>query len=112
VIDATTPLPGGPGLATAGPELVVLAVLTGALDLDQDSAEGKAKGLAEGKANGLAEGEAKGEARMVLRVLAARGLEVPEEMRQQVLSCADMALLETWGDRASTAASVEDVFGS
>jgi len=86
VIDATTPLPGGPGLATAGPELVVLAVLTGALDLDQDSAR--------------------------RLVLAARGLEVPEEMRQQVLSCADMALLETWGDRASTAASVEDVFGS
>ena len=86
MIDATTPLPGGPGLATAGPELVVLAVLTGALDLDQDSAR--------------------------RLVLAARGLEVPEEMRQQVLSCADMALLETWGDRASTAASVEDVFGS
>lgn len=163
VVDAaTTPLPGGPGLAAAGPELVVLAVLTGALDLDQDNArrlvlaslasadESRrtaytvfvlnaasaaaqdalenlmattqfshpfidkyiAEGKAKGKAEGLAEGEAKGEARMVLRVLAARGLEVPEEIRQRVLSCADTAQLETWGDRAATAASVEEVFSS
>jgi uncharacterized protein (DUF1778 family) len=159
VVDARTmPLPGGPGTAATGPELVVLAVLTGALDLEQDHARrlvlaslAKAdesrrtaytvfilnaasaaahqaledlmattkfsdpfvdRFLAEGKAEGLAEGEAKGEARMILRVLAARGLDVPEEIRQRVLSCADTAQLETWGDRAATAASVEDVFGS
>jgi hypothetical protein len=39
VIDAgTTPDPNGPAAATARPELAVLAVLTGALDLSQDSA--------------------------------------------------------------------------
>lgn len=37
----------------------------------------------------LAEGEAKGEARTILRVLAARGLEVPAKVREQVLSCTD-----------------------
>jgi len=63
-------------------------------------------------AEGLAKGEAKGEARMILRVLAARGLQVPAEIRQRVLSCADTSQLEAWGDRAATAASVEDVFGT
>ena len=142
----------------AYPELLVLAVLTRALDLDQDSSrrmvlsrlasldEGRLKTytvfvlnaasesarqalealmttapfknsfvdrlLAEGEAKGKAEGEAKGEARMILRVLAARGLRVSAEIRQKVLSCADTSQLETWGDRAATAASIDDVFGS
>jgi hypothetical protein len=162
VIDAaTTPDPRRPGMQAAGPELVVLAVLTGALDLGQDSVrrlvlaklasldEGRLKAytvfvlsaasesarqalealmttkfkdpfvdrlLAEGEAKGKAEGEAKGkaegEARMILRVLTARGLHVPAEIRQQVLSCADLSQLETWGDRAATAATVDDVFAT
>jgi len=60
----------------------------------------------------LAEGEAKGEARMILRVLSARGLHVPAEIRRRVLSCGDTSQLETWGDRAATAASIEEVFGT
>jgi len=178
VIDAATiPDPGGPAAAMAGPELTVLAVLTGALDLGQDSArrlvlaslaglddsrlatytvfvrsaaseparqaledlmttkfkdtfvdrllaegeakgrvEGEAKGRVEGEAKGRVEGEAKGraegEARIILRVLAARGLEVPADVREQVLSCTDASQLETWADRAATAASVKEVFGS
>src|SRR5262249_12317799 len=76
--------------------------------IDRYIAEGEVKG----KAEGLAEGEARGEARMVLRILAARGLQVPAEVRDRVLSCSDTAQLEAWGDRAATAASVEEVFGS
>jgi hypothetical protein len=68
--------------------------------------------LAEGKAEGKAEGEAKGEARMILRVLAARGLKVPAEIQQRVLSCADTGQLEAWGDRAATAASLDEVFSA
>jgi hypothetical protein len=60
----------------------------------------------------LAEGEAKGEAQMILRVMAARGLRVPDEVRERVLSCTDMSQLAKWGDRAATAGSVEDVFGA
>jgi len=154
VIDSTTlPDPAGPGMAAAGPELVVLAVLTGALDLGQDSARRRVLAslaslddsrlktytvfvrsaaseparqalealmttqfkdtfvdrlLAEGEAKGKAEGEA----RMILRVLSARGLQVSAEIRQRVLSCADTSQLETWGDRAATAASINDVFGT
>jgi hypothetical protein len=60
----------------------------------------------------LAEGEAKGEARTILRVLAARGLEVPAKVREEVLSCTDSSQLETWTNRAAIAVSVEEVFGT
>jgi hypothetical protein len=150
VIDADTiPDPNGPAAATAGPELAVLAVLTGALDLNQDSArrlvlaslanlddsrlatytvlvrsavsESARQALEDLMTTKfrdsfvdrlLAEGEAKGEARTILRVLAARGLEVPAKVREQVLSCTDISQLETWADRAAIAVSVEEVFGT
>jgi hypothetical protein len=158
VVDAaTTPRPGPPGPGPAGPELAVLAVLTGALDLDIDSArhlvlaslanldddrlatytvlirraaseaarqalealmttapyrDAFVDGLmAEGLAKGLAQGKAEGEARMVLRVLDARGLQVPDEIRERVLSCTDTAQLDHWGELAATAVSLDDVFG-
>jgi hypothetical protein len=170
VIDAATlRAPDTLDAAAAAPELTVLAVLTGALNLDRDDtrrlvldtlatlddtrlatytvfiraaaspqarkaledlmttrykddfvdrllAEGEAKGKAEGEAKGKAEGEAKGkaegEALIVLRILAARGLEVPTDIRQRVLSCADTSQLETWADRAVTAATLDDVFST
>jgi hypothetical protein len=58
----------------------------------------------------LAEGKAEGEARLVLRVLSARGLQVSAEIRQRVLSCTDTSQLETWAERAATAASIDEVF--
>ena len=150
VIDPLTiPDPNGPAAATAGPELAVLAVLTGALDLNQDSArrlvlaslanlddsrlatytvlvrsavsQSARQALEDLMTTKfrdtfvdrlLAEGEAKGEARAILRVLAARGLEVPAKVREQVLSCTDTSQLETWTDRAAIAVSVEEVFGT
>jgi hypothetical protein len=153
VVDATTiPDPRGHAATTAGPELTVLAVLTGALDLSKDgarrlvlaslaslddsrlaiytvlvrsaasqSARQALEDLMTTKfrdtfvdrllAEGEARGEAKGEARTILRVLAARGLEVPTKVREQVLSCTDISQLETWADRAANATTVEEVFG-
>jgi predicted transposase YdaD len=75
--------------------------------VDRILAEGEAKGLAEGEAKGKAEGEA----RMILRVLSARGLAIPAEVRERVMTCSDLRQLEIWGDRAALAASIEDVFG-
>jgi hypothetical protein len=158
VIDSDTmPGPGTPGAAVAAPELAVLGVLTGALDLGQDSVRQLVlasmagledsrlatytvfvrsaasdlarqaledlmttkfrddfvdRYLAEGEAKGRAEGEAKGEARIVLRILAVRGLQVPDNVREQVLACTDTSQLEAWADKAVTADSVDDVFGS
>jgi hypothetical protein len=68
--------------------------------------------LAEDEAEGRAKGRAEGEARMILRVLAARGMELSANVREQVLSCTDTSQLETWADRAAIAVSVEDVFGA
>jgi hypothetical protein len=74
--------------------------------LDQGRAEGEARGRAEGEARGRAEGEAA----MLLRVLAARGFTVTDDIRQRVQSCMDIGLLEAWGDRAVTARSLEEIF--
>jgi hypothetical protein len=65
--------------------------------------------LDQGRAEGRAEGRAAGAA-MLLRVLAARGFTVPDEIRQRVQSCTDLAQLEQWGDRAVTAKSLDQVF--
>jgi hypothetical protein len=76
--------------------------------LDQGRAEDEARGRAEGEARGRAEGEAS----MLLRVLLARGFEVPNDVRQRVQSCTDIAQLEAWGDRAVTATSLHDIFAA
>jgi hypothetical protein len=61
-------------------------------------------------AEGRAEGKAEGEAHLVVRVLSARGLQPSAEIREQVLSCTDTSQLETWVQRAATAASIDEVF--
>jgi hypothetical protein len=78
--------------------------------IDRIKAEGKAEGRTEGKAEGRTEGKAEGRAEMLLQVLRARGFEVPDAVRDQVLSCTDLAQLQAWGSRAATASSLEDVF--
>jgi hypothetical protein len=153
VIDAaSTPRPDQAPTGPAAAELVVLAVLTGALDLEQDSvrhqvldclarvddskrksytifvlnaASAAAQRALEElmattqfshpffdrlEAEAQARGKARGEADIILRVLTARGVRVPDEVRERVLSCSDTAQLEAWSDRAATATTVEDVF--
>jgi hypothetical protein len=61
---------------------------------------------------GRAEGMAKGEAQILLRIMAARGLDVPERMRARVAACTDTSQLEAWADRAATATNVDDIFGA
>lgn len=57
-----------------------------------------------------ARGEIRGEAKILLRVLAARKLQVDEAIRARILSCTDTATLELWSDRAAVANSIEEVF--
>lgn len=47
---------------------------------------------------------------MLMTVLAARGIEVPEEAKARILACTDPEQLETWGRRAVTADAVGDIF--
>jgi hypothetical protein len=62
-----------------------------------------------GQARGQVLGEALGEGRAVLTVLDARGVPVPEAIREQILACTDLAQLDTWLRRAVTAATADDV---
>jgi hypothetical protein len=62
-------------------------------------------------AEGEARGEARGEAKILLLVLASRDVEVSDEARERILACTDTGLLERWAQRASTAETIEQVFG-
>lgn len=59
----------------------------------------------------IAEGEARGEAKSLLLVLEARGVELSESEREKVLGCTDQQILAAWLKRASSAEKAEDVFG-
>ncbi|MFD1545292.1 hypothetical protein [Nonomuraea guangzhouensis] len=67
---------------------------------------GKAEGMAEGKTEGKTE-EA---GRSVLLVLAARGFDVPDDIRDRITTCADLEQLETWLARAATAHTLQGLF--
>jgi hypothetical protein len=56
-----------------------------------------------------AEGKAKGEARAVLAVLNARGVEVPENVRADITNCTDLDQLGTWIHLAATADKIADL---
>ncbi len=57
-----------------------------------------------------AELEARGEAKMLLKILAARKLPVDDATRARILACADAATLERWAEAALTATSIDAVF--
>ncbi|MEV4011603.1 hypothetical protein AB0J35_13960 [Nonomuraea angiospora] len=57
-----------------------------------------------------AEGRAQGEAKSVLKILEQRNIPVPDSIRERVLACTDLALLESWLVRSLKAATVEELF--
>jgi hypothetical protein len=61
---------------------------------------------------GRAEGRAEGLRDALTRVLAARKLRVSELGRTRLASCADVATLSVWLERAVTAATEAEVFGA
>ncbi|WP_406059937.1 hypothetical protein OG462_21810 [Streptomyces sp. NBC_01077] len=74
------------------------------------SEEIRDEGRTEGRAEGLAEGRAQAGAAAILLVLEQRGLDVPDDVRDRVTSCADPEMLRGWLTRAVTAASAEEIF--
>lgn len=68
--------------------------------------ESQRRGFMQGKA----EGQAEGEARALLLVLERRGFTVPDDRREQITACSDLAILEGWLARAISATKLEDVF--
>jgi hypothetical protein len=61
----------------------------------------------EGKAEGEARGEARGEAKGVLEV---RGLMITDAVRERIVTCSDLTLVNDWLDRAGTVERAEDLF--
>jgi hypothetical protein len=55
------------------------------------------------------EGRTEGEARALLAVLRARGIAVPDTVRERVFAQKELARLERWVERAAVAASLSEV---
>jgi len=72
--------------------------------------QGRAEGKAEGVEEGRAEGAVEGQARAVLAVLDARGIDVPTDARTRIAECSNLDQLDLWVRRAATVASVRDLF--
>jgi hypothetical protein len=62
------------------------------------------------EAQGEAKGEIKGNARALVQVITAPGIELAEGQLGQVASCQDLAQLDAWLDRALGATSADEVF--
>ena len=59
---------------------------------------------------GKLEGKAEGKASDIITVLRARDLVVPDDVRDAILSCRDLAVLDRWLHRALSVRSVEEIF--
>jgi hypothetical protein len=62
-----------------------------------------------GELRGKTQGKIQGKAAAILAVLAARAIDVSDEMQARVLACQDDATLDTWLARAAVASSLGDV---
>ncbi|QFG25166.1 hypothetical protein [Actinomadura sp. WMMB 499] len=62
------------------------------------------------QAIGEMRGEVRGEAKSVLKILAARGVTVSDEVRERVLACEDEERLDVWLMRAGSVESADDLF--
>jgi hypothetical protein len=63
-----------------------------------------------GKAAGRTEGQAEGRATSLLMVLEHRGLVVSTALRDRVMACTDLAVLDRWLRRAALGDSLEVIF--
>lgn len=59
---------------------------------------------------GRTEGRAEGEAKALLALLEARGLDVPADGRARITECTDLDQLEAWVRRAVSVESIDELF--
>jgi hypothetical protein len=72
-------------------------------------AQGRAEGRTEGRTEGRAEGFAEGHAKALLTILRARGIAVPDDVRERILAQKEPERLQRWLEKAAVAASVAAV---
>jgi hypothetical protein len=53
-----------------------------------------------------------GRAEGILTILGARGITVPDEVRERIISCTDIGQLDAWIVRAATSERIDDLFTS
>jgi predicted transposase/invertase (TIGR01784 family) len=63
----------------------------------------------EARAEGLAEGKVEGKAHAILTVLRARGIAVPADIEERILSCKDLPTLERWLQQAVTTQDADEL---
>jgi hypothetical protein len=68
------------------------------------------KYIAKGKKEGRAEGKAEGRAEAVLEVLEARGVAIPDDVRERIVHSTDLAALRHWLRRAAVVSSAREIF--
>ncbi len=68
--------------------------------------------VAKGEAKGRAEGRAETLGVAIMKALATRGIRVDKMRAEEIRSCADLNQLNAWFDKALTAETADDVFGS
>ncbi|HEX4817249.1 MAG TPA: hypothetical protein VFV66_31290 [Nonomuraea sp.] len=56
------------------------------------------------------EGRAEGEAKAVLKVLEQRDIPVPGSVRDRILACTDLTLLDSWLTRSLKITTAEELF--
>jgi predicted transposase/invertase (TIGR01784 family) len=83
----------------------------GALSLAerQGREEGLEEGLTKGREEGLAKGREEGLTKGLLAVLRARGIAVPDAVRERILAEKNAERLERWLEKAAAAASIAEV---
>jgi predicted transposase YdaD len=67
------------------------------------------RGHRRGLAQGMEQGRLQGRAEAVLRILAARGVQVDEAAQQRILTCTDLTTLDRWFDKSLNATRLSDV---
>jgi len=95
------------GLKPPARELLREELTTVTAVMRDDPRAAKLQQLVEGA---LAEGEAHGRVAALLRVLAARRIDVPEAERQRIVTCTDLDQLEVWISRSVTANNIKELF--
>ncbi|MFG2511273.1 hypothetical protein [Streptomyces sp. NPDC048584] len=65
-----------------------------------------------GQEEGRQEGRVAGKAEQLLRLMERRGFSLTDEIRQRVITCADMPLLDLWFDRAIDATALDEIFAA
>lgn len=72
--------------------------------------KGLKQGREQGREQGLEMGRLTAASRGVLRVLAARGLEVTAEEEERIRTCRDLGILEAWIEQSLWVDSVDELF--